>query len=83
MHDKLIYDNCSLCHICSEEVGEVRVRDHCYLSGKFKFAAHEACNLKCKVLKISQLYFTICLSIIVTYLLKHWDIAKDIFPVPK
>ena len=29
----------------------------------------------------SQLYFTICLAIIVTYLLKHREIAKEIFLV--
>ena len=26
-----------------------RVRDHCHLSGKFRRAAHEVCNLKYKV----------------------------------
>ena len=49
MQDKLIYDNSTLCHICSEEIGEDRVRDHCHLSGKFRDAAHLACNLKYKV----------------------------------
>ena len=28
MHDKLVYDNSSLCHICNEELGKDRVRDH-------------------------------------------------------
>ena len=46
MHDKLVYDNSTLCHICNEELGEERVRDHCHLSGKFRGAAHEICNLK-------------------------------------
>ena len=46
MHDKLIYDNSTLCHISNEELGEDRVRDHCHLSGKFGGAAHEICNLK-------------------------------------
>ena len=76
MHDKLVYDNSTLCHICDEELGEDRVRDHCHLSGKFRGAAHEVCNLKYKVLKFSQLYFTICLAMIAIYLLKHWEIAK-------
>ena len=43
-HDKLVYDNSTNCHICSEELGEDRVRDHCHLSGKFRGAAHEVCN---------------------------------------
>ena len=42
MHDKLVYDNSALCHICNEELGEDRVRDHCRMSGKFRGAAHEA-----------------------------------------
>ena len=49
-HDELVYDNFTLCHICNEELGEDRVRDHCHLSGKFRGAAHEVCNLKYKVL---------------------------------
>ena len=49
MHDKMPYDNSTLCHICSEELGEDRVRDHGHLSGKFRGAAHEVCNLKYKV----------------------------------
>ena len=49
MHDKLVYDNSSICHICNEELGKDRVRDHGYLSGKFRGDAHEVCNLKYKV----------------------------------
>ena len=48
-HDKLVYDNSTNYHICNEELGEDRVRDHFHLSGKFRGAAHEVCNLKCKV----------------------------------
>ena len=68
MHDKLLYDNSTLCHFCNDELGKDRVRDHCHLSDKFRGAAYEVCNLKYKVAKFSQLYFTICLAIIVTYL---------------
>ena len=79
--DKLIYDNSTLFHICNEELGEDRVRDHCHLSGKFRGAAHEVCNLKYKVPTFSEFHFTICLAMIVTYLFKHWEIAKEIFLV--
>ena len=48
-HDKLVYDNSTNCHICNEELGEDRVRDHCHLSGKFRGAAHEVCKLKYNV----------------------------------
>ena len=68
MQDKLIYNNITLCHICNEELGEVRVRDHCHLSAQFRGAAHEVCNLRYKIPNFSQLYFTTCLAMIVTYL---------------
>ena len=48
-HDVLVYDNSTNCHICNEHLGEDRVRDHCHLSGKFRGAVHEVCNLKYKV----------------------------------
>ena len=57
MHDKLVYDNFTLCHICNEELGEDRVRDHCHLSGKYRGAAHEICNLKYKVPKFLPVVF--------------------------
>ena len=54
------------------------VYDHYPLSGKFRGAAHEVCNLRYK----APMFFsvgTIGLAMIVTYLLKHWEIAKEIF----
>ena len=55
IYDKLDYD--TLCHICNEELGNDRVRDHCRLSGKFRGAAHEVCNLKYKVPKFFSVVF--------------------------
>ena len=79
MHDKLVYDNSTLCHICTEELCNDRVRDHCHLSGKFRGASHEVCNLKYKVPK----FFPVVLNNISGYdshlLLAHWEIAKKIF----
>ena len=57
MHDKLVYDNSTLCHICNEELGKARVRDHCHLACKFMGAAHEICNLKYKVPKFFSVVF--------------------------
>ena len=57
MHDKLVYDNSILCHICNEELGKDKVSDHCHLSGKFRGAAHEVCNLKYKVSKFFPFVF--------------------------
>ena len=57
MHDKLVYDNSALCHICYEELGKDRVRDHCHLTGKFRGTAHEVCNLKYRVPKFFPVVF--------------------------
>ena len=57
MHDKMDYDNSTLCNICIEELGEDRVPDHCHLTGKFRSPAHEVCNLKYKVEKFFPVVF--------------------------
>ena len=57
MHDKTAYDNFTLFDICNEELGKDRVRDHCHLSGKFRGATHEICNLKHKVSKFFPVVF--------------------------
>ena len=57
MHNKTAYDNFTLCHICNEELDKDRVRDHCHLSGKFRGAAHEVCNLKYKIPKFFPVVF--------------------------
>ena len=44
MHGLLVYDNSTLCHICNRVLGKDRVRDHWYLTGKFRDAAHEVCT---------------------------------------
>ena len=56
-HDELAYHNSTLCHICNEEHGKDRVRDHCHLYGKFRGAAHEVCNIKYKVPKFFPVVF--------------------------
>ena len=57
MHDKMAYDNSTLCRICNEEIGKDRVLDHYHLSGKFRGAVHEVCNIKYKVSTISPVAF--------------------------
>ena len=57
IRDKLVYDNSTLCHICNEELRKDRVRGHCLLSGKFRSAAHEICNIKYKVLMFFPVVF--------------------------
>ncbi|XP_021351034.1 uncharacterized protein LOC110448879 [Mizuhopecten yessoensis] len=33
------------CHICGKELGDDRVRDHCHVTGAFRGAAHNECNI--------------------------------------
>ena len=44
-------------HICEKELGHDRVRDHCHLTGKFSVAAHNECNLNCRVPKFFPVIF--------------------------
>ena len=42
------FEEATICHICSLELGEDRVRDHCHFTGKYRGATHNKCNLKCR-----------------------------------
>ena len=44
--DKKDYKNATHCHICEGELGGDKVLDHCHLTGKYRGAAHNECNLK-------------------------------------
>ena len=39
------------CHICGEKYTDkdVRVRDHCHITGKFRGSAHQECDLKLRI----------------------------------
>ena len=79
MHDKTAYYNSTLSHICNEELGNDRVRDHCHLSGTFRGAAHEVCNLKCKFPKFFPVVFPNLSGYDSHLLIKILEIAKGIF----
>ena len=81
IRNKSVNDNSTLYHICKEELGKDRVRDHCHLSGKFRGAALEVCNLKYKI----PMFFPVVFHNLSSYgshlLLKFWEMAKEIFLV--
>ena len=39
------------CHICNKKYNEtdVRVRDHCHITGKYRGSAHKDCNLNFQI----------------------------------
>ena len=55
--DKNDFKKATHCHICERELGRDRVRDHCHLSGKFRGAAHNDCNINYKDPKFFPVIF--------------------------
>ena len=49
--DELSFKLEQKCHICEEiyKDKDVRVRDHCYITGKYRGSAHQDCNLKLRL----------------------------------
>ena len=47
-NDELCFKLMDKCHICDKEYTDkdVRVRDHCHVTEKFRSSAHQECNLK-------------------------------------
>ena len=37
------------CHVCDKPLEGDSVRDHCHITGKYRGAAHNACNLKLRL----------------------------------
>ena len=48
-----LFQQSSSCWICKKLIDndEEKVRDHCHVTGKFRGAAHESCNLNLKLTK--------------------------------
>ena len=55
--DEACFNAATECHICGDELGEDRVRDHCHLTGKFRGAAHESCNVNYRIPKFFPVIF--------------------------
>ena len=47
----------TVCHICEELLNGDKVRDHCHLTGKYRGAAHNQCNLDYKLPKFYPVIF--------------------------
>ena len=52
--DRRVHDTATVCHICEKPfacaVGTTdSVRDHCHITGKYRGAAHNVCNLKLRL----------------------------------
>ena len=49
--DEQIYNNSHICWICKQELNTDKKRDHCHVTGKFRGATHNKCNLKLRIYK--------------------------------
>ena len=47
----------TVCHICENLLGDDKVRDHCHLTGEYRGAAHNRCNLNYKLPKFYPVIF--------------------------
>ena len=49
--DEMCFKLIDKCHICGEKYTnkDVRVKDHCQITGKFRGSAHQECNLKLRI----------------------------------
>ena len=45
------FEKAKECHICNKQYTEndIRVRDHCHITGKYRGSAHQECNLKLRL----------------------------------
>ena len=46
--EQKLFEEAKICYICSKELQNDKVRDHCHFTGKYRGAAHRNCNLQCK-----------------------------------
>ena len=49
--DEEIYNHSHICWICKQELNTDKVRDHCHITGKFRGAAHNKCNINLRFSK--------------------------------
>ncbi|KAL9971514.1 hypothetical protein ACROYT_G017685 [Oculina patagonica] len=49
--DEDAFQKANGCHICDKAYtdDDIRVRDHCHITGKFRGSAHQECNLKLRI----------------------------------
>ncbi|XP_067943085.1 uncharacterized protein [Watersipora subatra] len=51
------HEEATHCHICKRELDGDKVADHCHLTGKYRDAAHNKCNLDYRIPKFYPIFF--------------------------
>ena len=81
--DEEIYNNSQICWICNEEWNTGKVRHHCHITGKFRGAVQNQCNLKLKIPKKLPIIFhnlEVYDGHIIFKELKNFDVTIDVIP---
>ena len=55
--EELGFQVATVCHICESPLQKDKVRDHCHLTGRYRGAAHNQCNLDYKIPKFYPVVF--------------------------
>ena len=55
--DEEICNNSQICWICKQELHVDKVRDHCHVTGKFRGAAHNKCNINLRLPRKLPIFF--------------------------
>lgn len=57
--EEMLFNSTIMCHICATNfsAADVKVKDHCHLSGQYRGAAHDFCNLKYQTSRIIPVIF--------------------------
>ena len=59
----------SVCWLCEEPFTERKVRDHDHLTGKYRGAAHNICNINCKQKSSSFVPYFCIISVVLIVIL--------------
>ena len=49
MVNSVSFVNATQCYICTKQLGDDKVRDHCHITGNYRGAAHNECNLNYRI----------------------------------
>ena len=54
LEEEITFNESNICHICSKEIKneEVKVKDHCHITGYYRGPAHKICNINFKNKKV-------------------------------
>ena len=55
-----IYNNSHICWTCKQELNTDKVKNHYLVTGKFRGAAHNKCNLKLRIPRKLPIIFHNC-----------------------